>query len=419
MTLTEDSVTVCWTSLAPGPDGGPVPAPTAGELRIGPADSPRSPAVVWAAPEPTPFHQAEIRGLEPGRRYRFEAWSAHARAAPGLSVTRAPGSPETTGEFITPVPPPGRLLHTLALAADVHLGETVSGLITGGFPPGFEQEPGLPPYPEVMLDAVLADARDRGTDQLLIAGDLTAEATPEQTRAVAAALGRYPGRTLVTRGNHDRPHTGDEYAGCAAVTADHRDCWGETFVPRQQLVTAELGGLRIIGLDTSGLDGAGGRLEDEQFARLTELLRAEPERPTLVLGHHPVTGESGRTALGGPGFVLNAADAYRLQQAYAAAPGVFLHYAGHTHRNLRTRPDLPIPVEFLEVAAVKEYPGGYARLRVYEGGYSVNFVAPGEANAWRWRAITRGEYFGAFPAYALGSLADRNHTEARDLTGAG
>jgi hypothetical protein len=34
---------------------------------------------------------------------------------------------------------------------------------------------------------------------------------------------------------------------------------------------------------------------------------------------------------------------------------------------------IQIGVDFLEVAATKEYPGGFVLLRVYEGGYMANF----------------------------------------------
>lgn len=179
----------------------------------------------------------------------------------------------------------------------------------------------------------------------------------------------------------------------------------------------DLGGLRLIGLDTSELDGAGGTIEAPQLARLRELLRAEPERPTLVFGHHPVTVESGLTNTAGPGFVLNRHDSAQLQALYERAPGVFLHHSGHTHRNRRTRPDTACAVEFLEVAAVKEYPGGYSLLRIYEGGYMLNFYKTRTEQARRWSTLTRGEYFGLFPDYTLGTFADRNHVVPRDFSG--
>ncbi|GAB2671682.1 metallophosphoesterase family protein [Nocardia goodfellowii] len=421
VTVTDTSVVLTWTTGTPHPVG-LLPAEAGGEVRIGPADSPRAPVLVHADAERTPFHYAEIHGLEPGRTYRFEVWSDGVRATPGLNpATVIPGTPEATGEFTTLVPPPGRLVRTLALANDVHYGETVSGVVVGQFPPGFRQAPDLPPYPEVMLSALLDDLRapDRGAQRLLLAGDLTAEATPAEVNGVRRALdgwGRQGRDYLAVRGNHDRPHIGDDYRSCSAL-GDHFDCWGPQFNGRQQLIADEIGGLRVIGLDTSQLDASGGRIERPQFERLAELLRTEPDQPTLVFGHHPVTRESGYSNIAGPGFILDQADSAELQALYARSPGVFLQHSGHTHRNRRTRPDTDCAVEFLEVAAVKEYPGGYSLLRLYEGGYMVNFYKTRTAAARRWSGVTRGEFLGLQPFYTLGTCADRNHVVLRDFSG--
>lgn len=425
VTVTDRSAILTWTTRAPDAAGRLVPVATDGEVRLIPADSPRAPVPVWAAQTRTPFHYAQVDALEPGRRYRFEAWSQGVRAVPAPHlITHLPDSPELLGEFSTLVPPPGRLLRTVALANDVHYGEEVSGLVVGDLPPGFRQEPGLPPYPEVMLTALLDDLRrpDRDAGMLLLAGDLTSEATPAETHGVRAHLdawGTAGADYLAVRGNHDRPHVGDDYRACPAVpgSGTHFDCWAQEFGPRQQLVEQDLGGLRLLGLETSELDGSGGTIERPQLDHVREILRADPDRPTLVFGHHPVTVESGLTNTAGPGFVLNRRDSAELQALYERAPGVFLHHSGHTHRNRRTRPDAACAVEFLEVAAVKEYPGGYSLVRIYEGGYMLNFYKTRTEHARRWSTMTRGEYFGLFPDYTLGTFADRNHVVARDFSG--
>ncbi|WP_107654429.1 metallophosphoesterase [Nocardia suismassiliense] len=421
VTITDRSVIITWTTVTPDAAGRLTPVDADAEVLLTPADSARAPVPVHADPRPTPFHYAEIDGLEPGRTYRFEAWSHGVRAIPALSLTTlSPGTPESTGEFTTLVPPPGRPLQTLALANDVHYGEEVSGLLVANVPPGVRQD--IPPYPEVMLAALLDDLRrpDRGAERLLIAGDLTNEASPKDSRAVRAHLdswGALGTDYFVVRGNHDRPHIGPAYASCLPAPADHHDCWAEAFLPRQQLIEHETGGLRLLGLDTSELDGSGGTIDRPQFDLLAERLRADPDRPTLVFGHHPVTVESGFTNLAGPGFVLNGRDSAELQALYTRSPGVFLHHSGHTHRNRRTRPDTACAVEFLEVAAVKEYPGGYSLLRLYEGGYMLNFYKTRTDAARRWSATTRSEYFGLLPDYTLGTTADRNHVVLRDFSG--
>src|SRR6266511_1601681 len=374
----------------------------------------------------TAYHYAEVTGLEPGRTYGFAARSAGRTAVQtALQFPGTGGSGDLPGMFTTLQRPAGSHLFTLALANDTHVGETTSGIIIGDFPPAFQQDPGLPPYPEVMLTALVEDLRqpDRGADRLLVAGDLTAEAETQDVARVRELLDGFGARGADycgTRGNHDRPHAGGAYAACGIVpgTSDHHDCWGDGFSrPWQRLFTAEIGGLRLVGLDTTTLDLPSGTLDDGQLADLAALLGAEPDRPTVVFGHHPVTFESAVTTADGPTFDLDQTRARQLEALYAAAPGVFLHHAGHTHRNKRTFVAGRRDVEFLEVAATKEYPGGYSLVRVYSGGYQVSFYKARAELARRWSQRTRGEYLGLYPSYTLGTIADRNHTVARDLSG--
>ncbi|WP_216905947.1 metallophosphoesterase family protein [Nocardia noduli] len=305
----------------------------------------------------------------------------------------------------------------------LHFGEEVSGQIVPAVPTGVRQEPGLAPYPEVMLDALLADVRapDRDVDHLVLAGDLTNDGTPGQSRELRRRLddwGEFGRDLLVCRGNHDRPRIGAQWqSGPRLRATGHHDCWGAHFLPRQRMVEYDVGGLRVIGLDTTELDGSGGKVDAEQMSALRSVLSAEPDRPTMVFGHHPVTRASGRTNPGGPGFILDRDDAATLHRLYARAPGVFLHHSGHTHRNRRTSPDSPVPVEFLEVASIKEYPAGYSLLRLYEGGYMVTFQTTRSEAARRWSARSRTQLFGLQSRYSLGSLSDRNHVVHRDLSG--
>ncbi|WP_245650551.1 metallophosphoesterase [Nocardia harenae] len=421
LTVSDSSVAVSWTTGAFDAIGRWWPVETDTELLLGPADSPRSLPVVHVDPTPTAFHYAEVSGLEPGRRYTLEARSGGVPAVAGSPLAR--WSAEHRLEFRTLTPPPGRLLRTIALANDVHYGEEVSGQITAALPTGVRQEPGMAPYPQVMLDALLADVRapDRAVDHLVLAGDLTSDGTPRESAALRRRLdrwGEFGREVLVCRGNHDRPRAGLTWqSGARLAGSNHFDCWGPHFLPRQRLRDHDLGGLRVIGLDTTELDAAGGTIAPGQLAGLGSMLRAEPDRPTLIFGHHPVTGESARTNFGGPRFVLDRRDAAELHRLYARAPGVFLHHSGHTHRNKRTRPDTDIRVEFLEVASIKEYPAGYALLRLYEGGYMITFHTVRGADAQRWSARTRSQLFGLLRRYSLGSPADRNHVVRRDLTG--
>ncbi|PXX71295.1 3',5'-cyclic AMP phosphodiesterase CpdA [Nocardia tenerifensis] len=412
VTVTDRTAILTWTTRARDHSGRWQPIPADTEVRIAPADSTAAPRPYLLESRSTPYHYAEITGLEPGRRYRFEAYSNGKRAMPARTlVTRRSGTPEATGVFTTATPPPGRLLRTIALANDVHYGEHTSGLVVGALPTGLRHDTAH--YPAFMLDALLDDVRspDRAADHLVLAGDLTDSGTLDQSRAVRTRLDSWGtlGRDyVVCRGNHDKPH---RHRG---TTIDH---WGAVFHGRQRLVDYRVGELRLIGLDTTRLTGSGGTIVAPQRERLRELLAADPDRPTLVFGHHPVTSHAAVSNPAGPGFVLDPRNAAALHAMYRTAPGVFLHHSGHTHRNRLGRPDIGIDVEFLEVAAVKEYPGGYTLLRLYEGGYTANFYKTRSDAARGWSTRTRRQYLGLHPDHSLGSCADRNHVALRDFSG--
>jgi 3',5'-cyclic-AMP phosphodiesterase len=398
-------------------------------------------------PPGTAYHYVEVTDLSPGTTYYYEALSAgrpaSARVVPVLDYSVLQGvdlaaltvaqMQALVGELLrlnqtvlaspgvvtTLVPPPGPLHATIALTNDLHLGETQSGLIVDGFPPPFSQLPGAPPYPMVMGEAMIADINRRGAEVLVVAGDLTAAARPDelaQARDLLDAFGRLRligglrrGDYVVARGNHDQPRRGDAYASCPVVQDDYHDCVPGFFpLPQGRLTTTEFRGLRLVGLDTTTLNQPGGAISAEQWADLDDELRHQRHRPTLVYGHHPVTDESAFTTLAGPSFDLDRADALRLQELYARTPGVFLHHSGHTHRNKRTTSPIAPGVDFLEVAAVKEYPGGYTMLRLYEDGYMANFYKSSSPLACEWSQSSSNEYLGLYPAFMLGSLKDRN-----------
>ena len=71
-----------------------------------------------------------------------------------------------------------------------------------------------------------------------------------------------------------------------------------------------------------------------------------------------------------------------------------------------------------EIAAGKEYPGGFSLLRLHEGGYALNFYKTQSDLARQWSERSRQEISGLWPQFSLGSqVADRNTMVKRDLTG--
>jgi 3',5'-cyclic-AMP phosphodiesterase len=439
-TVTDTSVIVTWfTGSTTTVDAYGFPAPVAAdsELQLAPFDvttlTPGTYQTVYSDSTPTAYHYAEVTGLTPGTAYAYQALSA-GQVAVRTSMqfpVGVGGSLDYDNVFETLTTPPGTYLFTLALSNDLHMGEGESGIIENGWPPAFEQDPGLPAYPVVMLDAMLGDLRsaDRGADRLLVAGDLTSSGYLSQAQQVKQMLdgwGTIEQDYFVSRGNHDRSEAGADWDTCTVVPDTdpvHYDCWGDVFpYPLQTLQHYEVGGLRIIGLDTTTLDDAGGTMSFEQLGQLEDVLRHDRDQPTLLFGHHPITYESAATTEAGPAFDIDRPTALSLQRMYSRTPGVFFHHSGHTHRNKRTflldEGQNPIEsVEFLEVGATKEYPGGYSLLRLYTGGYMVSYYKNRTPLALAWGQRTRHEYYSLYPHYMLGTIADRNHTVVRDLSG--
>ena len=188
VTVTETSAVLTWFTGDPTRIDGmgrlaPMPADT--EVLLG--TSPLTLRTVVHDPAPTPYHYVELTDLEPGATYWFVARSGGLPAVPSVSTLGSPLGTSTldvfpAGPFVftTPHPPPGRYLFSIALCNDLHLGETVAGLVTtqGGvqIPPGITQVPGEPPYSQVMAAALAPEAHARGAHVLLAAGDISSEA---------------------------------------------------------------------------------------------------------------------------------------------------------------------------------------------------------------------------------------------------
>jgi 3',5'-cyclic AMP phosphodiesterase CpdA len=306
------------------------------------------------------------------------------------------------------------------------MGETQAGLV-GGSPQfiGIQQEPGLPPYPEIMLESLVHDAGKLGAEYLLAAGDITAEAVPLDLSKAGHLLrrfGRYRHDYFVTRGNHDRAHTGAAYATCRVGEWQGNDCFHDQFFPGDEptYFTRDLQGLRVIGIDTYDKPGGGGdagALSPAQFAWFRAELTKDRDQPTMVFGHHPLIVQDSPFPISASNS-LDHAQGLTILSDYSRNHGLFLHHAGHTHRNKRTVSPIAPRVLHQEIAAGKEYPGGFSLLRLHEGGYALNFYKTQSDLARQWSERSRQEISGLWPQFSLGSqVADRNTMVKRDLSG--
>lgn len=437
VTLAEDHAVVTWYTGVPGTHDGlgrMIPAVTEGEVVYG--TSPWRLNRTAGEDRPTAYHQVELTDLEPGQTYYYQARSRGVAAAPtplhlvrGNAVGTVAHGLGTRGGpycFTTPQPPPGRHLLTIALCNDLHLGETTAGLV-GRLPlmRGVSQESGLAPYPEIMSRAMVEEARRRGSDLLLAAGDISAGGAPRdltEARRILDGFGAHGRDYFVVRGNHDRAALGTCREDCRQCSGMSADTFREGFAGADgsAYFARDVGGLRIVGLDTYEKHGTGadaGGLGGEQLSWFRRQLKEHKEQPTVVFGHHPLTVRDSVFPVTA-GQRLRRDQARTILEAYGAAPGVFLHHAGHTHRNKRTLLPQAPHVTLQEVGAVKEYPGGFCLLRIHAGGYALNFYRAGGAAARAWTERSRWVAAGLWPHHALGrSVADRNAVVVRDLSG--
>jgi hypothetical protein len=425
VTLTEDSAVVTWYTGTPGTNDGlgrMVPCPADGEVVYG--THPERLVHTAYGDQHTAHHHVEVTGLEPGQTYYYQARS-RGMPASATPLTRVAGNAAgtsafglgTTGpfSFTTPQPPPGEHLFSIALCNDLHLGETVSGLVAGRAVRifrGVAQLPGRPPYPDLMSRAMVAEVQRRGASHLLAGGDISAESGPAdlaRAKEILDGFGPLGERYLVVRGNHDRRRRGGD---------SFRDTF---FGPDEPTYFSRfVNGLRIVGLDTYEQPGNGagvGRLTRDQLAWFAAELRENREQPTLVVGHHPLTVRDSAFPITWAQTVERSQAAAIVAQ-YAVTPGVFLHHAGHTHRNKRTvLPGAP-GVTMQEVAAAKDYPGGFTLLRIHTGGYALNHYPVRDEAAREWTERSRRQIWGYWPQYALGrTVGERNSMVVRDFSG--
>jgi Icc protein len=436
VTVTDTSAVITWFTgdpAAPDEFGRPEPVAAPGRVLLGTSPDPRT-WVPVGEHEPTPYHYVEVSGLQPGTTYY---WRAESGGIPAVPTTIAnpllqPTSPPVAAPptFTTMVPPPGRELARVAWLNDLHFGESVSGLAIsndslpgGGVPPGFAADPD-DPYWRFMSQAAVAEAKARGCTLLLANGDVTAEARPAEVaeaRAMLDAFGVLGGARhlgpdddpayFVTRGNHDRLHTGDLYAGCSGSEAKdcYRDAFAASYEPGSSHFSVTVGTgrarYRFVGLDSNDGQATGVFPEGELDYLAEQLAHGDA---TIPLFHHPASDLA--EALTIPPFTgsLDQADAKAFRDLVAQHDNVAGVYAGHTHRNIRARSTETGNLPFFEGAAVKEYPGGYTVVRLYETGYLVNFYKTAAPECRAWSERSRGEYLGLYPYYTLGGLADRN-----------
>ncbi len=434
VTVTDTEAAITWFTGDPtqlDEFGRPLPVAAPGRVLMGTSPDPTG-WVEVGAHGPTPYHYVEVRGLRPGTAYYWRAESAGRPAVPTVVPRTDPLRGSAPPVFTTLTRPPGREIGRVAWLNDLHYGEQVAGLAysnsdlpRGGLPPGFPVDPEHP-YWRFMGRGAVAAAAERGCTLLLANGDLSNEAEPAALAECKGALdsfGRLGGTDhvhphgrrhyFVTRGNHDRWHSGKTYTACTARGDGLYDCFDDSFnagfVPGTQHFSVTFGDkharYRFVGLDSNDGSSTGVLRRSE-----LDFLAAELERgdATIPLFHHPASATASTSGVPPVTDGLDQQDALAFRQLLGRHDNVAGVYAGHTHRNNFSTNVETGSVPYFEGGAVKEYPGGYTVVRLFEGGYLVNFWKTKSPEARAWSERSRGEYLGLGPDYQLGSLQDRN-----------
>ncbi|MEA4919540.1 MAG: metallophosphoesterase [Clostridiaceae bacterium] len=136
--------------------------------------------------------------------------------------------------------------------------------------------------PLAALTLALQELSSEKPDFLIITGDMCHEGTAEEYAELRELLDRYlPGVPVITSmGNHDvrdafrKGFLGDNYGG------DHPYC-----------DTLEIGGMRIISIDTAWEKQLLGSVGDDQLDWLEEVLKAPVRAGNILICHHPVCPE--------------------------------------------------------------------------------------------------------------------------------
>jgi 3',5'-cyclic AMP phosphodiesterase CpdA len=237
------------------------------------------------------------------------------------------------------------------------------------------------------LRAVIADINASEAAFTVVNGDLTSWFTREEFEMVRERLDHLDAPYHVTRGNHDRVEDAPE------------DYFKAVFELQSSWRSFDHQGYHFVLLDDNRLDNGLHGFPPEEFAWLQQDLESHHHMPTFIFSHRP---------FGAGSLVIDPRIRGRLLELLAAHSQVMAVFNGHSHKARVTRTAATGSLPFIEVPAVKEYPVGYGRVRVYEDGFMYNYMFADCPDCREWHFLTRNEYWGLGPQVLLKRVEDRN-----------
>lgn len=155
-------------------------------------------------------------------------------------------------------------------------------------------------------------------DAVVLTGDLTDGGSPEDYALLKDILSPLTMPIFTVPGNHDKRRA---FRSAFAESLPFGDGHFLNY-------EAEIGGMRVLALDTLVEGRGAGALAADSLAWLEEKLSSAPERPALVLLHHPPF-PSGIPSLDAATLVEGREEMARIVRAH---PARLVLLAGHIHR---------------------------------------------------------------------------------------
>ena len=173
-----------------------------------------------------------------------------------------------------------------------------------------------------MVSGLLAQIQREEPSLVIVSGDLTQRARPEQFQKAADFLAQIPGPKLVIPGNHDVPL----YDVVRRFASPLRRF--QKYIQRELNPYYEDDELSVLGLNTArSLTRKSGRISHEQIEWISETLRQVPrEKFKILVTHHPFIPPPGEPEAG-IDLVRRAHEAL----VAVDAAGIDLLLAGHLH----------------------------------------------------------------------------------------
>jgi hypothetical protein len=298
-------------------------------------------------------------------------------------------------EPVAPVPvgAPGEVRFRFAIIGDLHFGS---------------------PHAEALARSAFADINASGAALAIQLGDVTDHGDRDEFELATRVLAELEMPVTTMLGNHD-------VLSYAESRLSGREYYASSFGREPDGVLLEHAGVRFAVLDSAehaaspfpNFDLVSGSFTEDQGGAVVRgvLTQAQHEilaevaapgaPPAFVFLHHPVQPFTGFPPVV---FGLRDVDSGRLH-AVSDSGNVWGVFAGHTHRNARTREFGRVPCQ--EVAVPRDYPFGYALVDVTDVGYAYRFVQISD------EALLRDAYArtGRLQRnYALGTEAERGFT---------